>query len=153
MQVCISSRTTTPTTHHSVFLQARCPSCRPTNSVKALKERGYIWKQYLKKQSNFSPSCQWCTASVAMPLVYSALSALTLLVGTQTHNHASISRRNRAYSWILKMWTLNILLAMAVQRDEMHHQIWSNSCRDIAIFIFFFKMAAVRHLGFGAYRI
>jgi len=24
--------------HHSVFLQAGCPSCRPTNSVKALKE-------------------------------------------------------------------------------------------------------------------
>jgi len=27
-----------PAPHHSVFLQARCPSCRPTNSVKALKE-------------------------------------------------------------------------------------------------------------------
>jgi len=26
-----------PATHRSVFLQARCPSCRPTNSVKALK--------------------------------------------------------------------------------------------------------------------
>jgi len=23
------------------FLQARCPSCRPTNSVKALKAKGY----------------------------------------------------------------------------------------------------------------
>jgi len=23
--------------HHPIFLQARCPSCRPTNSVKALK--------------------------------------------------------------------------------------------------------------------
>ena len=30
---------TTPAPHHSVFLQARCPSCRPTNSVKALKAR------------------------------------------------------------------------------------------------------------------
>jgi len=27
---------TTPAPHHSVFLQAGCPSCRPTNSVKAL---------------------------------------------------------------------------------------------------------------------
>ena len=26
-----------PATHRSVFLQAGCPSCRPTNSVKALK--------------------------------------------------------------------------------------------------------------------
>jgi len=26
-----------PVPHHSGFLQAGCPSCRPTNSVKALK--------------------------------------------------------------------------------------------------------------------
>jgi len=26
-----------PAHHHSVFLQAGCPSCRPTNSAKALK--------------------------------------------------------------------------------------------------------------------
>jgi len=32
-----SRQTTMPAPHHSVFLQARCPSCRPTNSVKALK--------------------------------------------------------------------------------------------------------------------
>ena len=36
MQVCISLQTDNHTsTHCSVFLQARCPSCRPTNSVKA----------------------------------------------------------------------------------------------------------------------
>jgi len=35
-KVCTSSQTTTPTSHHSVFLQAWCPSCCPTNSVKAL---------------------------------------------------------------------------------------------------------------------
>jgi len=28
---------TTPAPHHSVFLQPGCPSCHPTNSVKALK--------------------------------------------------------------------------------------------------------------------
>ena len=32
-----SRQITTPATHHSVFLQAVCLSCRPTNSVKALK--------------------------------------------------------------------------------------------------------------------
>ena len=32
-----SRQITTPVPHHSVFLQAGCPSCRPTNSVKALK--------------------------------------------------------------------------------------------------------------------
>ena len=39
MQVCTfrSREITTPAPHISVFLQAGCPSCRPTNSVKALK--------------------------------------------------------------------------------------------------------------------
>jgi len=32
-----SRQINTPAPHHSVFLQAGCPSCRPTNSVKALK--------------------------------------------------------------------------------------------------------------------
>jgi len=32
-----SSQITMPVPHHSVFLQSRCPSCRPTNSVKAVK--------------------------------------------------------------------------------------------------------------------
>jgi len=42
MQVSTSSRQiTTPAPHHSIFLQAGCPSCRPTNSVKALK--ALIW--------------------------------------------------------------------------------------------------------------
>ena len=43
-----STQTTTPAPHHSVFLQAGCPSCRPTNSVKALKavvvRTGYLLK-------------------------------------------------------------------------------------------------------------
>ena len=33
-----------PAPHHSVFLQAGCPSCRPTNSVKALKTILVKWK-------------------------------------------------------------------------------------------------------------
>ena len=32
-----SRQITMPAPHYSVFLQAGCPSCRPTNSVKALK--------------------------------------------------------------------------------------------------------------------
>jgi len=34
-----SRQITTPAPHHSVFLQAGCRSCRPTNSVKALKAK------------------------------------------------------------------------------------------------------------------
>jgi len=37
VRVCISLQTDNPTTQ--VFLQAGCPSCHPTNSVKALKAK------------------------------------------------------------------------------------------------------------------
>ena len=51
MQVCISLQTDN---HASIpplsFLQARCPSCRPTNSVKALKGlKAYELKAYALK--------------------------------------------------------------------------------------------------------
>ena len=35
-----SRQITTPTSHHSIFFQARCSSWHPTNSVKALKADG-----------------------------------------------------------------------------------------------------------------
>ena len=44
-----SRQITTPAPHHSVFLQAGCPSCRPTNSIKALKGKGYILLELLWK--------------------------------------------------------------------------------------------------------
>jgi len=37
-----SSQITMPAPHHLVFLQAGCPSCHPTNSVKALKTQGRV---------------------------------------------------------------------------------------------------------------
>ena len=41
-----SRQTTTSAPHHSSFLQAGCPSCRPTNSVKALKEYSTsVWQR------------------------------------------------------------------------------------------------------------
>ena len=43
--ICKSANCSRQTTlHHSVFLQAGCPSCRPTNSVKALKANGCATK-------------------------------------------------------------------------------------------------------------
>ena len=53
MQVCTSLQTdnhasTTPLN----FLQAECPSCRPTNSVKAWRQSSLI-KQTTKRKSNF----------------------------------------------------------------------------------------------------
>jgi len=50
MQVCtslqIDNHTSTPTAH--VFLQAGCPSCHPTNSVKALKTSATV-SEYINK--------------------------------------------------------------------------------------------------------
>ena len=43
-----SRQITTLAPHHSSFLQAGCPSCRPTNSVKALKAIGTEGKEALK---------------------------------------------------------------------------------------------------------
>jgi len=37
-----SRQITTPAPHHS-FLKARCPSCHPTNSVKALKAKKFVY--------------------------------------------------------------------------------------------------------------
>ena len=37
-----SRQITMPAPHHSVFLQAGCPSCRTTNSVKALKAQNLV---------------------------------------------------------------------------------------------------------------
>jgi len=37
---------TMPAPHHSVFLQAGCPSCHPTNSVEALKEQNKTTSDY-----------------------------------------------------------------------------------------------------------
>ena len=46
MQVPSRSRQITmPVPHHSIFLQAGCPSCHPTNSVKALKAECTLWQQ------------------------------------------------------------------------------------------------------------
>jgi len=44
-----------PVPHHSkFFLQAGCPSCRPTNSVKALKAQNPRLKN---KQKTLTPTC------------------------------------------------------------------------------------------------
>ena len=57
---------TTPAPHHSVFLQAGCPSCRPTNSVKALK--GYNTPQYVQlNDEDFSPT-RWRQKSTGTKL-------------------------------------------------------------------------------------
>ena len=52
-----SRQTTMPAPHHSVFLQAGCPSCRPTNSVKALKALSYLSDVKINTGQNSGPLC------------------------------------------------------------------------------------------------
>jgi len=53
MQVCISLQTDNhASTHYSVFLQAGCPSCRPTNNVRALKAKNTSWRKEKLKPQN-----------------------------------------------------------------------------------------------------
>ena len=52
-----SRQITTPAPHHSVFLQSGCPSCRPTNNVKALKAKGHksVYYYYFLKPTSTKP--------------------------------------------------------------------------------------------------
>ena len=67
-----SRQITMPAPHHSVFLQAGCPSCRPTNSVKALKAYNYhtlVWYKsnvegILKECFKVSLLCLQCFIAV-----------------------------------------------------------------------------------------
>ena len=71
MQICTSLETNNhASTPQLSFLQAGCPSCRQTNSVKALKAHQRHWSYAIHCQINF-----W--------KVLVAFSALTLLVGRQ----------------------------------------------------------------------
>ena len=59
-----SRQITTPAPHHSSFLQAGCPSCCPTNSIKALKMWVNVQKQITKTTvilwlRFFSCCCCW----------------------------------------------------------------------------------------------
>ena len=57
-----SRQITTPAPHHSVFLQAECRSCRPTNSVKSTG--GFTLFTIAPKKTN--SNC--CTAALAVYL-------------------------------------------------------------------------------------
>jgi len=50
-----------PTNQHPVFLQARCPSCHPTNSVTALKEGKEIFYMFKFTNSSITLHSQYIT--------------------------------------------------------------------------------------------
>ena len=81
-----SRQMTMPAPHHSVFLQVGCPSCRPTNSVKALKA-------HLSPIANDTSVCS------------AVLIQLTVVSNrrTQTHRPRYISN-NRPHLCSICMW-------------------------------------------------
>ena len=64
MQVCTSLQTDNhANTPPLSFLQARCPSCRPTNSVKALK----AWQRYINRHLPYHTILVACLISFTSP--------------------------------------------------------------------------------------
>jgi len=90
-----SRQITTPVPHYSVFLQAGCPSCRPTNSVKALKveQCNVTYRQYLGVGTHV------VTTEYIWRLTRSFTSALVITPDTSVvHGHSqtlAASRRHR----------------------------------------------------------
>ena len=102
-----SRQITTPAPHHSVFLQAGCPSCCPTNSVKALKAnrlltdkiRSLRWLRWrlcpTSRRTVPSPPCRW---TAAFQRTCARLASQTH--ATAAHNHAQ-TRRSLSPIYIL----------------------------------------------------
>ena len=77
-----SRQITTPAPHHWVFLQAKCPSCRPTNSIKALKAP-FLAKKILQIQMLHKPDFIAVISSlVSCTSFHSGLFMFFLLVPT-----------------------------------------------------------------------
>ena len=88
-----SRQITTPAPCHSVFLQAICPSCHPTNSVKALFNDCDI----------FGITCIVLTAPFSSNRSHD-VSALTLLVGRQEGYTACKKVSGGLLAW-LSVWS------------------------------------------------
>jgi len=58
--VCISLQTDNYASTPLSFLQAGCPSCCPTNSVKALKALEKIWLNFGSDSGSFPNNSEWC---------------------------------------------------------------------------------------------
>ena len=89
LQVCTSLQTDNhASTPPLRFLQARCPSCRPTNSVKALKANIKINEKIKEQQIKYSMYCycirphHWCTQPVATDVAWFVCLSVHLLVTT-----------------------------------------------------------------------
>jgi len=101
MQICTSLQTDNhASTPPLSFLQAGCPCCRPTNSVKALKKSLNISKGANKLQ--LIPLCHY--AKLVHYYTFTAFTALTLLVGRQEGHPACKKLSGGVLAW-LSVWS------------------------------------------------
>ena len=103
-----------PTTQHPVFLQAGCPSCRPTNSVRAAKKirtkTRYYCTTYILHRQAVSAVSQHCCPLVS---VYEAgwvdparhSSSRSILVG-QFSSASDLLHRTMSTVWISLCFSL-----------------------------------------------
>jgi len=110
MQVCTSFQTGNhASTSPLSFLQAGCSSCRPTNSLKALKAIVQLMALHPKTLSSLASF----KSRLVLPFWYqftqvvqefSAFSALTLLVGRQEGHPACKKQSGGVLAW-LSVWS------------------------------------------------
>ena len=103
-----SRQITTPAPHHSVFLQAECLSCHPTNSVKALK--AYRSDRRRKNYPQQSEKVWPINASATTDTVLLQLTQTLTLNWTQTlilHRNKHTANENEIISTQVISYILN----------------------------------------------
>jgi len=90
MQVCTSFQTDNhASTSPLSFLQAGCPSCHPTNSVKALKAQPKQWSKKVKKDNATEPpSCVSYFVMLCMLTIYIYSQNVSCVTGS-AHLHTN----------------------------------------------------------------
>ena len=91
-------KSSSPTNQHPVFLQAGCPSCRPTNSVKALKGKYHIlWTCLPEAHLGVFQLCLW-------PLI----APVTLGEGCHaSHQPSDVSTPTSSWNCNENIWPVN----------------------------------------------
>ena len=80
---------TMPAPHHSVFLQAVCPSCHPNNSVKALKAPN----QSIHRKTTVPTACWIITSCQLLSTINKTRIYTSLLTYNETENSATFTGR------------------------------------------------------------
>ena len=101
-----SRQTTTPVPRHSVFLPAEYPSCRPTNSVKALKARiSWTTIDIISRRKRRVPVCVSC-------IVCYGLERYKLVLQQKNWNDASLYCQTQMDSKLVVIANLEEQLAL-----------------------------------------